>query len=477
MSTTVISTPEREINGNPLTVSKWNAVHNPIKFDLRREDMTADFLTIIVVGLALEVTITSGLLGNDSDTFEVGDLVYLNLGNSIDESLEVVTVTNPNILIFNNPGASSYIGSGYINDLGRKNFIIETSIYDKSSGSNVLVEKSINRPSDSGNVQVDVSAFLKSLVGYEDTYDYALVNDKDLTLSGIFNIEYREIWQGNNSEPTTVHGVDYYFTNSAKQLGDLYGSNMGEYVPFDNVFTPDATKFMTNFQRPTVFRGFPMALTFIQGDELTSPSSSVDIRYIDINGNVLSSINTLVASNTRPFVNRLTIVDPVTNTDTVDYHFTTGNNPHFVFFKLDVIDPCINDPIYLTWLNSVGGYDYWLFFNSNSKKTATSIDSEYSRNVVDLETDTGNIDITGKSIKDRIDFGALVPANKMDGITSLFESPKVMLLTNPDDWISDGAKWQRVIINTGSLLVSETKKELINVKMSMKLHTRFTQKE
>ena len=165
---------------------------------------------------------------------------------------------------------------------------------------------------------------------------------------------------------------------------------------------------------------------------------------------------------------------------------------HFALYVFDISLRCslylepigLSDfPTYLTWLNSVGGYDSWLFFNSNQEKISTKIENAYVKNIDDLETAIGNIDITGKSIAPQIDFGALVSEGSMDGMASLYGSPKVLHLKNPETWQTDGAggtplpKWQRVIIKTGSLVVIESKKALMNVKMSMLLPTRDTQKE
>ena len=66
---------------------------------------------------------------------------------------------------------------------------------------------------------------------------------------------------------------------------------------------------------------------------------------------------------------------------------------------------CHDHPIYLTWLNGVGGYDYWLFSKQH----------------------------------------------------------------NPDTWEVEGAQWVRVIVKTGSLLVLNTKSERLTIKMNLDL--------
>lgn len=138
---------------------------------------------------------------------------------------------------------------------------------------------------------------------------------------------------------------------------------------------------------------------------------------------------------------------------------------------------CKDFPIYLTWLNGVGGYDNWLFFKEHSSTTKTKITSSYTSNISNLETAIGTNDITGKDIAPQMKIGGRIEAEDMDGMQSLFESPKVMMLMNPETWESDGAIWQRVIVNTGTLLILKTRTSYLDVKFTLDLPYRFKQKE
>lgn len=138
---------------------------------------------------------------------------------------------------------------------------------------------------------------------------------------------------------------------------------------------------------------------------------------------------------------------------------------------------CKDFPIYLTWLNGVGGYDSWLFFKEHSSTTKTKITSSYTSNISNLETAIGTNDITGKDIAPQMKIGGRIEAEDMDGMQSLFESPKVMMLMNPETWESDGAVWQRVIVNTGTLLILKTRTSYLDVKFTLDLPYRFKQKE
>jgi hypothetical protein len=480
MSTTIINKPEEVINNNFSTVSKWNATHHPIKFGLKREDYEVSVVTLGGLGAPLEVTITSGLTGNASDFFTPGKFIYLFIGlgaNPGSGNFEILSITDPNTIILLNPDFLVLGGTGYINDLERANFFIKTDVYDKSSGTNVFVQSSINKPDATGFIEVDVSSFLKSLVGYIDEYNYVSINKKDLTLGGIFNIEFNENWVGNTGS-INVPGEDFYFTNSSKQIGDRYGSNMGAYVPFQNYTTGDRAKFMTDFKIPTHFPNFPHSLTFINGDEMTGFPRIFQENF-DLNKNFVSGSNTAldISANAKPFVNRLLIdiTDPTIKFS--DFFINAFPVQVTESLRMKVDHECKDFPIYLTWLNSVGGYDYWLFFKKNKYKIQTKLENSHVKNIENLETAIGNIDISGKGIQPQIDFGARVRAEDMDGMAGLFGSPKVLYLTNPEGWQLEGPKWNRVIIKPGSLLVSESNFEFLEIKMSMLLPTLNTQKE
>jgi len=199
----------------------------------------------------------------------------------------------------------------------------------------------------------------------------------------------------------------------------------------------------------------------------------------DINKNFVSGTNTAldVSANAKPFVNRLLIdiTDPTIKFS--DFFINAFPVQVTESLRMKVDHECKDFPIYLTWLNSVGGYDYWLFFKTNKQKIKTKLENPYTKNIDNLATSIGNIEITGKKVEPTIDFGARVMSEDMDGIAGLYGSPKVLYLTNPETWQVDGAKWRRVIINPGSLLVAESNISFLDVKMTMMLPIRNTQKE
>ena len=63
-----------------------------------------------------------------------------------------------------------------------------------------------------------------------------------------------------------------YYSNAAKQIMDLYGQNLAEFVPVQNQTSVKAKAL--NDERPTWFRGFPFSFDFIYSDNLVVAGSN-----------------------------------------------------------------------------------------------------------------------------------------------------------------------------------------------------------
>ena len=151
--------------------------------------------------------------------------------------------------------------------------------------------------------------------------------------------------------------------------------------------------------------------------------------------------------------------------------------------KIKIDHECKDFPIYLTWVNRLGGYSYWLFHKQHEEKTKTKSENKYNKSIADLENAIATNDITGKLAVHSIKVGGRIKAEDMDGITGLYESPKVLRLMNPETWTTDGPgstplpRWQRVIIKPGSLVILKTETDFLEIKMTLELPFINTQKE
>ncbi len=144
---------------------------------------------------------------------------------------------------------------------------------------------------------------------------------------------------------------------------------------------------------------------------------------------------------------------------------------------VNVKEGCSDNPVYLCWLNTLGGFNYWLFNKFQEQNVKTSIENSFSSNVSELETALGIANITGKSSGETIEVGSSISIDDMDGIKSLYESTSVFMLANPLTWETDGVKWKRVIVQPGSLMIFKTNKSFYDIKLNLVLPERFTQQQ
>ena len=343
MSITVIKDPSALVEGDVKYKSKWSSVHHPMVYEMQRTDY---YMTFTKDKGAIKCA--ANMPNKNPLPISVGDTVFL-INEATGASGSFV------VLYFNGFDRFEVSGSSYFNSSGfgsltinsRLNYHVLTNIYTVSEQNQyTLAGQSINTPNTNGVVKVDVSSFLKQQVDYVDTFDYSLTNDKDLTLGGGFAITYSENWTGHAGEFSGINSDNLrYFVNSAKQIKDLYGSNMGEYVPF-YLGTPSQTdlpeaKFLTDFKNPTVFKGYPFSLSFIYGEQLAGFDIQYHNSYTDINNNLLS-INDYSANIAKSqSVNRFSI-DTNINVDTKTIYAwldTDGSTKSIKGFATGMIAP------------------------------------------------------------------------------------------------------------------------------------------
>ncbi|CAB4153256.1 hypothetical protein UFOVP606_56, partial [uncultured Caudovirales phage] len=181
MSVTILSYPTKVVNGNPAQVSRWNSVHQPIQFKLRRKDSVVQSITRFDA-----TTITIQIYG-DVDVHALDSTVYFSSGAITGTGTIVAVIASSSIfslirVAFSTTVTATQLG-GYLNWVStRTNYYVETIIYGvDNTPSYYELGSSINKPSTEGILTLDVSSFLKPLVDYIDTYDYTTLNLRDQT--------------------------------------------------------------------------------------------------------------------------------------------------------------------------------------------------------------------------------------------------------------------------------------------------------
>lgn len=159
-------------------------------------------------------------------------------------------------------------------------------------GTNTLLASNNLRPFRTGDWNVDISQYIRGYLFSEYNTDFSTAdNCRDLGNRLNFYITYTQIFDNGdasifNSEQTKPITV----ICAAMQFGDVHGGNMIEYVPF-GVDLPEQSKakFLTTFETPVMFAGYPFTLSFIYSLDIQSIQIIKDEVQQDVNDSALET--------------------------------------------------------------------------------------------------------------------------------------------------------------------------------------------
>ena len=289
---TVVQDPSILVNG---ALSKWFPVHQPISFTLQRRD--AEVRQRYKVGNEIHFR-----LSEMPTTVKAGQsITYIR--NSVTVNLVVNSVTGLYIKVAFNPVVNSGV-MGFINFTDALiGHYIETKVsYIDASLTKRTIGVVKTKTDSFGNSKVSVQELLKTRCENSNQFLYNSINKKQLNEGSGFILDTREGF--NNRILAYIPGNSFYFANGSKQLQEPNGYNMGEFVPKVNF---SENKFLSVFNRPTYFVGYPFSLSFIYSDLLANFQIQSKEETKGINGTVIANTTDNLFTADRNNVNRLMI--------------------------------------------------------------------------------------------------------------------------------------------------------------------------
>lgn len=271
MGITITKRPDKEVSAG--YDSRWLAINGgyPVFFTLYRKDFAitsiADdgngFSQITVAG-----DITAELTEGQSIFFSsasMGD--YTTIITAFAFATNTTITTNH---VFTATATDSD-AANYLNLLGaRDDYKMLLQIYG-TTNNNLLFEGKYG-PSPDGKVDFDVAGALIPHISNEMDEDYPGIREADTNTTQPFYIKFAEFYSGSQFDGT-VDPAFYRAVNCANQLRDTYGENMGDRVAFNADITPKA-KWLTDFERPKFWPGYPFDLSSIVETNGVEPTIS-----------------------------------------------------------------------------------------------------------------------------------------------------------------------------------------------------------
>jgi hypothetical protein len=202
-------------------------------------------------------------------------------------------------------------------------------VYIYEYGSNILLGKSTYNPR-VGSLNVDISHEIRSYLESNLSFTYgSSLNYKDTTSTLKCYLKYQlvTIESGNTLTEGTIVSDEsnhIYVTNSAKQIQETYGQNMGEYVPY-GVEGLIKAKFLTKFEEPVYFAGYPFVLSWIYSELVVGHELKLLEDRLNVNGANISSEETQLDTTQGFSINLLKLQDSYnSNVNFVDISISTG---------------------------------------------------------------------------------------------------------------------------------------------------------
>ena len=268
--------------------------------------------------------------------------------------------------------------------------------------------------------------------------------------------------------------TEVYAVNASLPFKTRSSGTMDAYVPGLTSLT--LANFLTPFTRPTLFDGYYFDLSFIKNSVYSNDYLKID-RYTKSNGNYTlasSSLATLTDYDQGVYRYSLSRSSTESRIDVTYYSTDFGYPLHLSnTITIDVNSECNayrTTNLYLTLLNYLGGYDYWLF-------TAQKL---YSVDVTESKTQETNIhnnwpksygefadSITKQSVRKTKNVvkvtSQYVTKDQLDALAWVVSSPLVQIITTT----SSVTTARTVIVDSGTLKKYQERDNLYSVSFTI----------
>jgi hypothetical protein len=132
--------------------------------------------------------------------------------------------------------------------------------------------------------------------------------------------------------------------------------------------------------------------------------------------------------------------------------------------------------VYLKWLNTWGGYSYWLFEDTYAIDRAVKYIGEIDSINANLENSFGRTRQIGKESQDTFKIVAeLLTEEERSIVEGILDSPKIYLFTGQPFAKSSYRDWIEVTLKTSGARIKNPKQPLTNFSFDIELPMRFTQ--
>lgn len=454
------------------------AAFNPVVIEMQRQDFKDNSFQSTWNGTY--VAIDGGAL---IDEFIVGETIQVISESGLAQNFTILNITGTEVTFDKTWSVFNPFFLAIINFPSRINFYVTLRITN-----NAVVP--INRdlrftPDPSGNIRAEISGALRSLItlNYTDPVSETQIRTEETNLYTPFYFATKDNWIG-----SAESFIEYYDPEDVKfaiagafQIGDPNNGYYNKY--FANTegsfYYPEfMPKWLTQFEKPVYFIGFPFTVSFLGNESINPGYEDYFVRYTITQANGLTS-----TYDSDPFIfsdfislaklNLFEIVKPAFESGedlkVKSIYFRFGRLESGIF--LDCLAPITFNvkraleqscnTFYVRWLNTLGGWDYWLFENKIYEALNVENGNNYESYFDSISAISDFENVTFKNVSPAVQVGSsTLTKNEAEGLKILTTSPKIY-------WYNEEfSKWIGVIVEPGTFNIRSTKENYFNVELT-----------
>ena len=466
------------------------AAFNPVVIELQRQDYSDNTLQSTFNATYIMIPCGVVYLGEwvVNPGYEVGAIIQVISGSGVAANYEILDISSSGGILYATFDKVWSVFNPFfpaiVNILSRLNFYVILKITDNAVVNPQTRELRFT-PDASGMMRCEISGALRSLLNLNFT-DYQIsvdeIRTEDLNLYSPFYFATKDNWIGSSES-----FIEYYAPEDVKfaiagafQIGDPNNGYYNKY--FGNtegtlVYPELMPQWVTQFENPVYFYGFPFSLSFLGNSQMdTFGGYFVRCKFTQANG----TVDTLLTSSIifTPFISlaRLNIAlilnDPIflpytQNSKKIEIRFGRGESglfldafaPITINVKRAIEQSC--NTFFVKWLNTLGGWDYWLFEGKIYEGFKVENGNNYE-SYFDNISDTKDFEnVTFKNVSPAVQVGSnTLTKNEAEGLKVLPTSPKIY-------WYNEElSKWIGVRVEPGTFNIRSTKDDYFNVELT-----------
>jgi hypothetical protein len=337
-------------------------------------------------------------------------------------------------------------------------------------------------PNKFGKIRAEISGALRSFLNLNYTEPNfetdILTNEENLSIGFYFSI--LEKWLGSSNSFPPGGQVNTCIAG-AFQIGDplngyydkYYGNTEGTLV-----YPELMPQWITQFQNPVYFYGFPYTLSFLGNEQMTNYEGYfVRIKFFAPDGSEATHITqTFVESpfiglaklNIALILSEPAIINFTAISKKIEIRFGRGESSLFldafapitINVKRAVEQSC--NTFYVRWLNTLGGWDYWLFEHKIYEALNVENGANYESYFDEIYSISDYENVSAKNVSPAVQVGSdTLTKNEAEGLKILPTSPKVY-------WYNEElSKWIGVIVEPGTFNIRSSKDNYFNVELTI----------